>query len=505
MAIVNVTSTTAPALLHRAIILVLLIVAEIASNLLMAKAPRDERYFLVGIACAIVICFMMLRFRSNIGRDVLDICIYDLLLQIFGYCGYVNGIDSKFYFALAQSILILKVVRLGWGAHWPMETLTGYWPPFGILGLLGRRRRAAVMVLQPLDKVHVYFAIFGVFIICGVIHSIYRWFALPAMVATLLLILVVYGPKLLGQLEKDEIDRIVAQNALAQKSIELAQSNAELASKNTELAQLALKLQEKNDELDALCISRDETAKKLQDRNNVLREGNHDILPLTLWLTMNVQQALERASTDEQRAPLAEVVAVSKEVTAAISDIIKKAQIEFAWFAPPMHAVSTEILQHRLRQRLEPLATLRKIRLYGSNQQAVLHSNELVLMRILGNLIHNAITHCPPGSEVQLRFYPGENDCHIVVADNGRGIPDCAGRDRGANFVSLLQQARQHYRDSQDGIIRLNGDGIDDGAGYGIGLGSVTRLCDDIGTNMTLCSRPGVGSVFRFRVQLAQP
>ncbi len=320
-----------------------------------------------------------------------------------------------------------------------------------------------------------------------------------------LVFLLVFAPKLLKQLGADEAERIAAQNALAQKSIELAQTNAELATKNAELAQLALKLQEKNDELDALCISRDETAKKLQDRNAVLREGNHDILPLTLWLTMNVQQALERASSDEQRAPLAEVVAVSKEVTASISDIIKKAQVEFAWFAPPMHAVSTESLQHRLRQRLEPLASLRKVRLYGSNQQALLHSNEAVLMRILGNLIHNAITHCPPGSEVQLRFYPGEKDCHIVVADNGKGIPDCAGRDRGANFARLLRQVRQHYRDSQNGMVPLNGNVMDDGAGYGIGLGSVTRLCDDIGTQMTLCSRPEAGSVFRFRVQLAQP
>lgn len=501
-------SSKSPAfdLLQRAITLVTLLAAEVVANTLMHEVRHDEKYFWAGIVTATAIFCMMLWMKSQAGRDILDICIFDVLVQIFGLTSYMNAWSMGIYYGLAQSVLILKVVRLSWGLHWPHEKLNANWPPFGPLGIFfSIRREEKHSSLTVGDKTLIYLAIGLCFVAPMAFKPLFGAITLSKLTIALLAFILVFVPKLTRRLKLNEADRIAAQNALAQKSIELAQTNVELATKNTELAQLALKMQEKNDELDALCISRDETAKKLQDRNNVLREGNHDILPLTLWLTMNVQQALERASTDEQRAPLAEVVAVSKEVTAAISDIIKKAQIEFAWFAPPMHAVSTEILQHRLRQRLEPLAALRKIRLYGSNQQAVLHSNELVLMRILGNLIHNAITHCPPGSEVQLRFYPGENDCHIVVADNGRGIPDCAGRDRGANFVSLLQQARQHYRDSQDGIIRLNGDGIDDGAGYGIGLGSVTRLCDDIGTNMTLCSRPGVGSVFRFRVQLAQP
>ena len=49
------------------------------------------------------------------------------------------------------------------------------------------------------------------------------------------------------------------------------------------------------------------------------------------------------------------------------------------------------------------------------------HPNDL--QRLVRNLVENAVRHSPPGGRVRVEAHPSQGDVHVVVSDEGPGIP----------------------------------------------------------------------------------
>jgi signal transduction histidine kinase/CheY-like chemotaxis protein len=105
----------------------------------------------------------------------------------------------------------------------------------------------------------------------------------------------------------------------------------------------------------------------------------------------------------------------------------------------------------------------------------VVFSDELRLRQVLINLISNAIRYTDKGS-IELACSFDDQAVHFSIRDTGKGI---AAEDIERIF---------------DAFTRLG----DDGGGAGLGLTISQQLVSALGSELTVESKPGEGSVFKF-------
>jgi signal transduction histidine kinase/CheY-like chemotaxis protein len=100
-----------------------------------------------------------------------------------------------------------------------------------------------------------------------------------------------------------------------------------------------------------------------------------------------------------------------------------------------------------------------------------------LLERIVRNLLDNAFKYTSSGF-VQVRVRGSADRCTIEVADTGIGIPE---HEQERVFEEFYQ---------------IGNEGRDRRKGLGLGLPIVKRLCDLLGVQLRMSSRPGVGTTF---------
>ena len=116
----------------------------------------------------------------------------------------------------------------------------------------------------------------------------------------------------------------------------------------------------------------------------------------------------------------------------------------------------------------------------------MLNTDSVLLERVLGNLISNALRYTSAGS-VHVRCEPKGERIAIAVADTGPGIP----RDEHERVFDEFYQLGNPERDRRKGL--------------GLGLATVKRIGQLLGCRVTLDSEPGKGSVFAIEVPLGDP
>lgn len=117
------------------------------------------------------------------------------------------------------------------------------------------------------------------------------------------------------------------------------------------------------------------------------------------------------------------------------------------------------------------------VRLLFHAGEFVLHTDNIMLSRLLGNLIDNAIKFSPQGT-VLVCVRRSKGGQTIQVRDNGQGIPDI---QHGAIF---------------DDFYQIGNSARDPTAGYGLGLSIVSRIAHLLGISIQLASSVGKGSTF---------
>ena len=140
--------------------------------------------------------------------------------------------------------------------------------------------------------------------------------------------------------------------------------------------------------------------------------------------------------------------------------------------APLMRAV---VMQHSAAAER---AGVRVIALLKDEQPRHAFADELMLRRLLGNLLDNAIKFSRPGQRVVLALRPGEQCWQMQVRDAGPGIAPELHEGVFEEFVQLDNQARDRER------------------GYGLGLAISRRFAQLMLGQLTLRSAPGQGSCF---------
>ena len=112
------------------------------------------------------------------------------------------------------------------------------------------------------------------------------------------------------------------------------------------------------------------------------------------------------------------------------------------------------------------------------SRRLVVRGDRRQLASAVYNLLDNAIKYSEPGSSVLVRASQHEGEAHLVVADEGVGIPR---RDLERIFERFYRVDRARSRDT---------------GGTGLGLAIVRHVASNHGGEITVESREGGGSTF---------
>lgn len=147
----------------------------------------------------------------------------------------------------------------------------------------------------------------------------------------------------------------------------------------------------------------------------------------------------------------------------------------------PRHVTARELFDG-LRAQFARQAEEKGIELVVDGGDHVLHTDAILLERVLRNLLSNAVQYTERG-RISLGCERGPEDtCVIVLADTGVGIPEEAREEVFSEYYQLNNPER------------------DRGKGLGLGLAIVRRLCELMDLPLTMASETGRGTTFRIAV-----
>lgn len=141
--------------------------------------------------------------------------------------------------------------------------------------------------------------------------------------------------------------------------------------------------------------------------------------------------------------------------------------------------IKVDALLAELMVQFRPLAIQKGLALRSRSIDAVLHSDPIMLRRIISNLLSNAIRYTQHGG-ILMAARRRSDAVVFEVWDTGIGIA------KGEQTLVF----EEFYK------VQLGGTE----GGFGLGLSIVRRLSDALGYALTIQSVPGRGSVFRLRV-----
>lgn len=242
-----------------------------------------------------------------------------------------------------------------------------------------------------------------------------------------------------------------------------------------------LRLQFRNRKLIAsLTEQREAALAAVATKNRMLASAAHDMRQPVLALDLYAGWLADDPAASIDIAP--KIVASTKAVIGLFDSLFDMSRLTEGQISTNLEAVNLNDLLSALYMQYQPIAKSKYLSLRTHAIQGTVFTDYILLERILGNLITNAIKYTEKGG-VLLACRHSSRGVRIEAWDTGVGIsPD---------QQSLV--FKEFYKSPSNA-------GTSDG--FGLGLAIVTQLADLIGAELTLRFRRGRGTVVS--VQLGQ-
>jgi signal transduction histidine kinase len=537
MTTANTQPSTTIQTVHAALIWATLAGMEGIAQFYLRPLPKTMTFYYAALGLtAFVWVLVHCLGKSAIARDIQTICFYDVILQLMACLLFENGYhDSwyEWYVALAQMIIILKLLRLAWPVCSTRLGLPPYWPPFGLLGWLRLRRASNPTTIYTSTQRRKFYWLLACILPIGYLTQV-AWLKgnipLPGVIVVVAALWSI--KRLIATLEAREQEHRQTEHALgeamgreqakqeyittltAQKAeverqaAELAAINLELDNKNTALAATNAELDRKNAALAALYNERDAMAQNLAARNDKLADATHDLKTAMVPMTYKIDAIATSATSATQRADAIWLLAETQRIALKMQQIIHDAKISNP--LPPLAEKSPlpiHLLCDYLCTRFNQMAVEGNgIDLFFENKagdQATLQVNEEELKDILANLIINALKYGKQWGKVRVVFLAAPGCHHVLVWDNGPGIPGYAGKNRKANFTNFVEElAKVQYFKRRAAHANNAPSRTEPGGSNGLGILNLKRTCRALGIAIGFHSVVGRGTCFRLTIPL---
>lgn len=230
----------------------------------------------------------------------------------------------------------------------------------------------------------------------------------------------------------------------------------------------------------------EETKKAVQIRDEVLAAVSQDLKDPLHTITQ-AAAGLTGTSETSKIYDNAEVIKSSVDVIEGlVKDILDQTKSDTGTMTLRLDQLPVDVVLDDARLMLQPLAKQRDIRLeFNSvNPPALAFMDRERVMRVLSNLVGNAIKFSPKNSKVIVKVRSDQQFVFISVKDSGPGIPE-----------KQLSEIFDHFWQARKTAAQ----------GPGIGLAIVKTIIEAHGGSVHVESHVGHGSTFTFSLPRRRP
>lgn len=215
-----------------------------------------------------------------------------------------------------------------------------------------------------------------------------------------------------------------------------------------------------------------------------MASASHDLRQPLHALGLYLNALRHHVSTDQGQIILSNINRSTEALRQLLNSMLDLSKLDAGVVDVSLSDMSLDAVFDNLHQNFLPEANQRELVL--DIQYSGLHvcSDQVLLERILGNLVANALNYTRAGS-VSVRASMQDDQATICVSDTGPGIPP---REQDAIFNEYYQ-LQNPERDRSKGL--------------GLGLSIVKRLTRLLNIDLELSSAVGVGTSFRLTLPLA--
>lgn len=261
---------------------------------------------------------------------------------------------------------------------------------------------------------------------------------------------------------------------------QIARTQAELLDINAELEQRVA------DRTAALDAKRQEAEQLAQAKTRFLAAASHDLRQPLYAMLLFSDDLGQTTLEPNQKTTLAQLRRLIQAMTTQLQQLLELSRLDMLDARPQITDLSVADLFMDLAAIHGPKARHRGTRLVFHPGPWYIRSDAQLTMRLLGNLIDNALKFAQGGIVLVCARYRG-NGIFIQVRDNGPGIP---ATDQPAVFQEFYQ-VRNENRNPD--------------AGLGLGLAIVQRIARSLGTRVVLRTTEGNGAVFSILLPQGSP
>lgn len=251
--------------------------------------------------------------------------------------------------------------------------------------------------------------------------------------------------------------------------------------------QLALtrELSESRDNLEArvrdatreIDARRDEAERLTDSKSRFFAAASHDLRQPLHALQLFVGDLARIADGAEQRVLIQRIEAAASAMASQLRSLLEISRLDMANIVPQHTPLALTSLFGQLCTTYSVSADAGNVKLLARPRNVTLDTDPALLLRLLGNLVDNAIKYSP-GGRVLIAARWRANAVRIEIRDSGKGID--------AN----------HQQAIYDEFFQIGNVARESGGGLGLGLAIAHRIARLLGSSIELHSRPGRGTVF---------
>ncbi|MGE5471880.1 MAG: ATP-binding protein [Bacteroidota bacterium] len=225
-------------------------------------------------------------------------------------------------------------------------------------------------------------------------------------------------------------------------------------------------------------------------KSRFLAAASHDLrqpLHALSLFAADLQHQL-RSGTSHALPRLAEQIATSTAMLGELLDsLLDISRLDVVGIKPDIRLFPLGPLFERLANSERRAALDRDLSLRFRPTSLWVESDPVMIERIIGNLVSNALRYTPAGGRVLVAARQRGEEIAIEVRDNGLGIAREHQAAIFAEFYQVGNEAREHSK------------------GLGLGLSIVDRLARALDISVSLKSNLGEGTTFAVRVRGGRP
>ena len=250
---------------------------------------------------------------------------------------------------------------------------------------------------------------------------------------------------------------------------------AKVRSRTEELTSVLRRLEGSNE---ALVVAKDEAERANLSKTRFLAAASHDLLQPLNAARLSISVLSELQATDDARSLAGQIDQSLQTIEDLIKTLLDISKLDAGVVKPEVRAFPLDDVLSMLEASFAPQAAAKGLKLKVRPCGLLVRSDPMLLLRVLQNLVSNAVRYTDSGGVV-VGVRKRGTQCFIDVVDTGSGISE---NERDTIF-------EEFYR----GAAAAGGTHT----GLGLGLAIVQRTVQALGHSLVVKSEIGKGSTFR--------